>query len=451
MGLLRGRPLSYTRSSYTFFYAAFVPLSKDNKQMVKPKEESRARRRKAPTVAATSRTVRPPVADTGPRRAAGSDQKLVPAKNERSGKPVVRDAAAVSTLKKAAPARRPTPVKPAAKPAPAKVQRKGASAVKKVVPPAAASAKKPKPAVVVVAPPAAAAAPIARKPAPRPVPKPTAAMTVKSAAKPEAKPMDAAPDRRPAAKRVARAAAALPAPAPANAPRTAAPWPAVGEQERVGAIKFGPRPVAARGFDEERFLFPRNYETNRVRVVVRDPEWLFAYWDVNPRAFEAIRREMGERAMALSRLTLQVLDANGNAAQVVLLPYGARSWYVRIDPARVRYFIELGITLPSGQFRPLARSNAVTLPRGGPSSMPASRSIGYREAWSATGELMTGAAEGTAASSAAAWDDPGTSIRHTLEEFAGASDRLSTEMRERSVRESGTDESKAGASDLYRR
>lgn len=241
-------------------------------------------------------------------------------------------------------------------------------------------------------------------------------------------------------------------PATAEGAQASADWSEVGEQERVGAAKYGARP-SGRGFDEQRFLFPRNYEVNRVRLVVRDPEWLFAYWDVNPRAFEGIRREMGERAMALSRLTLKVSDPEGGPAQVILLPYGARSWYVRIDPGRPRYMAELGITLPSGQFRPLAQSNVVAMPRFGPSSQPAARSVPFREAWAAAGDLSAGVSEEGASGAASAWTDPGTSIRQgpLPEDIGGASDRLSAEMSDRHDRESGRSESRGGASDIFRR
>jgi hypothetical protein len=236
----------------------------------------------------------------------------------------------------------------------------------------------------------------------------------------------------------------------AEAPASLAPWPDVGEQERVGALKFG-APPASHGFDEQRFLFPRNYEVNRVRLVVRDPEWLFAYWDVNPRAFDGIRREMGERAMALSRLTLKVADPEGGHAQIILLPYGARSWYVRIDPSHRRYFAELGITLPSGQFRPLAQSNVVAVPRVGASPDAAQRSVNFREAWAAVGDIATGVGDAPSAA-LSEWIDPGTSIRPGPgpQDLSGASDRLSAEMAGRRG-DAGRAEPKGGASDLFRR
>lgn len=221
--------------------------------------------------------------------------------------------------------------------------------------------------------------------------------------------------------------------------------PPVGEQQQVESFKYGVVARSARRFEEERFLFPRNYEVDRIRIVVRDPQWLFAYWDVNPRAFDRIRAELGERAMALSRLTLKIVDPQSSSSEVILLPYGARSWYVRVDATRRSAVAELGITLPSGQFRSLARSNAVHIPRSGPSTQPAMRTMSYREAWLEPDLLSAGI---LADQELEPSRDPGSLIR-SGRPSGGASDRLAAE------REQGSTQSpfprSLGASDAFRR
>ena len=64
----------------------------------------------------------------------------------------------------------------------------------------------------------------------------------------------------------------------------------------------------------------------------------------------------------------------------ILLPPGARWWYVRTDSSRRTYRAELGVTLPSGEFRRLAESNTVVTPRVGPSPERARRRMSYRDA-----------------------------------------------------------------------
>jgi hypothetical protein len=163
---------------------------------------------------------------------------------------------------------------------------------------------------------------------------------------------------------------------------------ALTEEERIESAKYLPRHLPKRLFEEERFLFPESYGVNRVRLLVKDPEWLFAYWDVDPRSVDLLRNEIGERALALTRLTLRIADARGRDASVILLPYGARAWYVRAETTPRHYRAHLGWTLPSGEFRPLAESNTVTTPRSGPSSVSAARRVRF----GATPEAIAAAA-----------------------------------------------------------
>ncbi len=163
-----------------------------------------------------------------------------------------------------------------------------------------------------------------------------------------------------------RREAAAPGPVPAVAGGFAPVVPRVLEEETIESSKYVAR--APRRFEEERFLFPQSYGVNKVRLLIRDPQWLFAHWDVDPRSFDELRQTLGERVVALARLTLRVHDALSGGASVVLLPIGSRSWYVRADATRRSYRAELGVTLPSGEFRLLAESNTVIMPRQSPSS-----------------------------------------------------------------------------------
>jgi hypothetical protein len=185
---------------------------------------------------------------------------------------------------------------------------------------------------------------------------------------------------------------AAPAPRAPRAPRTLRPAAArprreppvpatdaadLTDEQRVESAKYLTREQPRRVFEEERFIFPETYGRNRLRLLIKDPQWLFAHWDVDPGVFSGLRAEMGERAAALSRLTLKVTDAEHGGGAVIHLPEEARSWYVRADRARRAYRAELGVTLPSGEYRVLATSNTVRTPAGTASSRRASRRARY--------------------------------------------------------------------------
>jgi hypothetical protein len=156
--------------------------------------------------------------------------------------------------------------------------------------------------------------------------------------------------------------------------------PGLNEEDTIRSAKYLPRDLPPRLFEEERFLFPKSYGINRVRLLVKDPEWLFAHWDVNPGTLETLGASLGQRTMALARLTLRVIDPARGGSSDILLPEGARGWYIRADTARRSYRAELGLTLPSGEFRRIAESNVVVAPRVGPSEEMASRTITYGQA-----------------------------------------------------------------------
>ena len=91
----------------------------------------------------------------------------------------------------------------------------------------------------------------------------------------------AAKPRRPRARR--RAASGREPKRHARPPRRAARA-VLNEEDQIRSAKYLPRDLPARLFEEERFLFPESYGVNRVRLLVKDPEWLFAHWDVDPKS-----------------------------------------------------------------------------------------------------------------------------------------------------------------------
>jgi len=275
---------------------------------------------------------------------------------------------------------------------------------------------------------------------------------------PAAPPAASPASRAPAAR---RPATGLPAKASAPRPRggareTATPGPVVSppgpetglsEEDAIRSAKYTPRELPPRIFEEERFLFPESYGVNRVRLLVRDPEWLFAYWDVSPASMKDMAKDLGERTLAVSRLTLRILDPVRGGAADILLPAGARWWYVRVDSTPRSYKAELGLTLPSGEFRRLADSNTVVTPRVGPSPLRARRRVRYGQA----GEPL-GLEEGPDAPPPGPWSAPSID--------GGASAPSPSESRDRSrggasdaFQPGGASEAPppGGASDVFRR
>jgi hypothetical protein len=300
------------------------------------------------------------------KKKAGAREISAPSPGKARG---VKKASAVASKKTAATAR-----KPAARGA------KAVPASKAVVKKAAARTAAPKAkAIKAATPKAAAPKAVATK---APAARATLKATASAPAKPVVKKKTTAAPRRARGARAGRVEGAGVDQAPLGVP-------GLNEEDQIRAAKYLPRELPKRLFEEDRFLFPETYGVNRVRLLVRDPEWIFAYWDVDPSALKDLARSLGERGLALSRLTLRVQDPVSGGSSDILLPPGARWWYIRTDTARRSYRAELGVTLPSGEFRRLAESNSVVTPRVGPSPQRARRRMSYRDA----GDLPPSAAE----------------------------------------------------------
>jgi hypothetical protein len=100
----------------------------------------------------------------------------------------------------------------------------------------------------------------------------------------------------------------------------------------------------------------------------------------------------------------------------------------------------VGVILPSGEFRPLARSNSVVTPRGARSSQKAKRTVRYDQAR----PLGQVAAVGSSSEEAALPDEPWSP---PLDAGAGPEE----ERPRAAPRRGGKPAERGGASDLHRR
>ena len=405
------------------------------------------------------------------KKAAAKAAKKAVAKKAVAKKAVAKKAAAKKAAAKKAAPKKAAPKKAAAKKAAPKKAAAKKAAAKKAAAKKAAAKK------------AAAKKAAAKKAAPKKAaPKKAAPKKAapKKAAPKKAAPKKAAPKKAAPKKAAPKKAAPKKAAPKKAAPKKAAPkkaavsrssrrrWqegpvvppgaiPGLSEEEQIRSAKYLPRELPARAFEEEQFLFPESYGVNRVRLLVRDPEWVFAYWDVSAETMKGLARSLGERAFTLSRLTLRVLDPVSGGASDILLPPGARWWYIRTDVARRTYRAEIGITLPSGEFRQLAESNAVVTPRVGPSRERARRRLSYAGAGDVPPEeaAAAGKADREAGLATEPWvgeaqaagDDEATGSGG---ERGGASESFRPAAPGKS-RPGASDAFRPGASDTYRR
>jgi hypothetical protein len=110
--------------------------------------------------------------------------------------------------------------------------------------------------------------------------------------------------------------------------------------------------------------FPVNYGKNQVNLLVRDPEWLYAYWEITATAQTDFSRQFGN-CWDQSKPLLRVYDVTNAENEVyydIQIQDYSDSWYIHVGKPNHTFFVDVGRVLPDGSFYCIARSNLVTTP-----------------------------------------------------------------------------------------
>lgn len=105
---------------------------------------------------------------------------------------------------------------------------------------------------------------------------------------------------------------------------------------------------------------------SRVVLMIRDPEWLYAYWELSPADLElhAIGRPHGAPPLLLRVIDMGIATApaeTGNYFDVTVIP-DANGWYIHIPHDGGHWCAALGYLNYEAEFVGIAHSNVVTTP-----------------------------------------------------------------------------------------
>ncbi len=113
---------------------------------------------------------------------------------------------------------------------------------------------------------------------------------------------------------------------------------------------------------------PDGYGEDRLTLMVRDPYWAFAYWEVSEETRRALRAKIGEQFDA-SRLLLRIFvtgagkDLPERLHMEVDVTGPAMSWYLHLGRPDSTFHGRLGFLTPGGEFHQIVSSNAIRTPR----------------------------------------------------------------------------------------
>jgi hypothetical protein len=106
------------------------------------------------------------------------------------------------------------------------------------------------------------------------------------------------------------------------------------------------------GFPEETPELPEAYGEDRLVLMTKDPEYLFAYWEITPERRALAERAKHEREEYREALRLTWTSADLLEDSFVLLPVSldAKRWYLRVPFSGLSYHIEIGWLGEQGHF-----------------------------------------------------------------------------------------------------
>jgi hypothetical protein len=133
-------------------------------------------------------------------------------------------------------------------------------------------------------------------------------------------------------------------------------------EQKIEESKYYAGPVMQK-FEEQRgFELPPGYGDNRISVMVRDPYWLYSYWELNEKRVNEIKNELGDRFWR-AKLILRVYHTSDWSFFDIQVSGGVGNWYINTGRPNTSYCIDIGYLTEDGVFICAARSNVVTTPR----------------------------------------------------------------------------------------
>jgi len=145
------------------------------------------------------------------------------------------------------------------------------------------------------------------------------------------------------------------------------------QEVNVGTMKFS-HPESHRLPKTIPHELPVGYGVDRMVLLVRDPWWLYTYWELKQGTVEKLKSELNDEFHKAQRI-LRVYDvtsiifngSNANRFFDIQVHEFANNWYIDAAGPGRSWCVDLGLKLSDGSFVTILRSNVVQTPLDGPS------------------------------------------------------------------------------------
>lgn len=115
---------------------------------------------------------------------------------------------------------------------------------------------------------------------------------------------------------------------------------------------------------------PAGYGRDRIVVMVRDPYWLHAYWELTHQSIQRAEAALGQD-WHTAKPILRIVDVSSHdttstseaVVKDIEIHGGCQNWYIEVQQPSKSYRVDVGYVSRRGNFYVLSRSNTVSTPR----------------------------------------------------------------------------------------
>ncbi|HOV25781.1 MAG TPA: DUF4912 domain-containing protein [Pseudobacteroides sp.] len=110
------------------------------------------------------------------------------------------------------------------------------------------------------------------------------------------------------------------------------------------------------------YKLPHSYGETKIVLVARDPNCLFAYWEISGAETRRFIDELGIELWQKSSPALKVKNLSNSSSFIIAINDYASNWYIHVDNPNCFYEVEYGRKISESFFVPIVSSNYVQTP-----------------------------------------------------------------------------------------
>ena len=115
------------------------------------------------------------------------------------------------------------------------------------------------------------------------------------------------------------------------------------------------------------YRIPDKYNEDQICLMVRDPEWLFAFWEISTTTHMNLTSKYGANFFSETKHVIRVYNLseaeNSTSYYDINISEELTRWHFNVEKPNNKFYIAIGRLKANGDFIPIFISNSVHMPR----------------------------------------------------------------------------------------